>query len=333
VTQVKKKMGEESQPATGDRETRQQILKAARQLFLARGYKGVSMKDVAEEVQVTSAALYYHFPDGKQDLFFSVIQMMLEEWTRGAVLSTASAQGLRERLTRLTQYLFTLPLDRFSILIRDIHENVLDHGTKRTIVLQIRDTFSQQGGQPERQNMTLLETGDVPLLRWVTTHRLITIAGALVIFFGSIALIPRLGTNFFNNSSQNTFSITQTLPVSTSLQQTDQAAQQVEAVLSSVPGIQTYQVMIGSSGSVASSFSGGSGSNSASYAVTTDPNADQVALQQTVHDRLYALTGVGTITLSASSQGFNSSNLAVNVQASDDQTLRAATQLVLGAVK
>jgi hydrophobic/amphiphilic exporter-1 (mainly G- bacteria), HAE1 family len=163
--------------------------------------------------------------------------------------------------------------------------------------------------------------------------RIPTIAGALVIFFGSIALILRLGTNFFNNSSQNTFSITQTLPVSTSLQQTDQAAQQVEAVLSSVPGIQTYQVMIGSSGSVASSFSGGSGSNSASYAVTTDPNADQVALQQTVHDRLYALTGVGTITLSASSQGFNSSNLAVNVQASDDQTLRAATQLVLGAVK
>jgi hydrophobic/amphiphilic exporter-1 (mainly G- bacteria), HAE1 family len=135
-----------------------------------------------------------------------------------------------------------------------------------------------------------------------------------VIFFGSIALVPRLGTNFFDNSNQNTFSITQVLPVSSSLQQTNQATQQVEAVLANVPGIQTYQVTIGSSGSVASSFSGGSGSNSASYAVTTDANADQVALQQTVHDRLHALTGVGTITLSASNQGFNNSNLAVNVQ-------------------
>jgi AcrR family transcriptional regulator len=163
VTQVKKKMGEESQPAAGDRETRQQILKAARQLFLARGYKGVSMKDVAEAVQVTSAALYYHFPDGKQDLFFSVIQMMLEEWTRGAVLSTASAQGLRERLTRLTQYLFTLPLDRFSILIRDIHENVLDHGTKRTIVLQIRDAFSQHVTDMFQQAIEAGEiTQDIP---------------------------------------------------------------------------------------------------------------------------------------------------------------------------
>ena len=109
VNPVKKKLGEESQPAAGDRETRQQILEAARQPFLAKGYKGVSMKEVAEAVQITSAALYYHFPDGKQDLFFSVIQMTLEEWTQGALLATASAQGLRERLDRLTQYLFTLP--------------------------------------------------------------------------------------------------------------------------------------------------------------------------------------------------------------------------------
>jgi HAE1 family hydrophobic/amphiphilic exporter-1 len=187
--------------------------------------------------------------------------------------------------------------------------------------------------QHAQQKMTLLERGYVPVVRWVTTHRLVSIVGALVIFFGTIALVPRLGTNFFDNASQNTFTITQTLPTSTSLLQTDQAARQVEAVLASVPGIQTYQVTIGSSGSVASSFSGGSGSNSATFAVATDPNADQVALQQTIQDRLHQLSGVGTVTLSASSQGFNSSGLAVNVQASDDQTLRAATQLVLGAVQ
>lgn len=192
---------------------------------------------------------------------------------------------------------------------------------------------ARQGDQPMHEQMTLLERGYVPLVRWVTTHRLISIVGALLIFFGTISLVPHLGTNFFNNSSQNTFTITQTLPASTSLQQTDQATRQVETVLASVSGIQTYQVTIGSSGSVASSFSGGSGSNSASFAVTTDPNADQVALQNTVQNRLNALTGAGTITLSASNQGFNSSGLAVNVQASDDQTLRAATQLVLSAVQ
>ena len=192
---------------------------------------------------------------------------------------------------------------------------------------------SAQKGQQAQEQRTLLERGYVPLVRWVTSHRLISIAGALVIFFGSIALVPRLGTNFFDNSSQNTFTITQTLPASSSLQQTDLAAQQVEAVLANVPGVQTYQMTIGSSGTFASSFSGGSGSNSATYAVTTDPNADQVSLQQMVKDRLHQLPGVGTITLGAASQGFNNSNLAVNVQASNDQTLRTVTQLVLNAVK
>ena len=95
---------------------------------------------------------------------------------------------------------------------------------------------ARQGDQPAHEKMTLLERGYVPVVRWVTTHRLISIVGALVIFFGSIALVPRLGTNFFDQSSQNTFSITQNLPASTSLQQTDQAARQVEAVLASVAG-------------------------------------------------------------------------------------------------
>jgi AcrR family transcriptional regulator len=115
VNFVKKPIFEENLPPVNDRETRQQILKAAQQLFLAKGYKGVSMKDVAEAVQVTSAALYHHFPDGKQEIFFSVIQMMLGEWSRGALLATSSAQGLRERLNRLTQYLFTLPIDRLAV--------------------------------------------------------------------------------------------------------------------------------------------------------------------------------------------------------------------------
>ncbi|MDQ2906299.1 MAG: efflux RND transporter permease subunit [Chloroflexota bacterium] len=192
----------------------------------------------------------------------------------------------------------------------------------------------QKAGQPAHEKMTLLERGYVPAVRWVTRHRIVSIIGALIILAGSFSLVPFVGTNFFNNSSQNTFSIIQTLPVNTSLQQSAQAAQQIEAVLANVPGIQTYQVTIGSNGSLASSFSGGSGgSNSVNYAVTTDANADQTALQQTVQNRLKALTGAGTIMVSTSSQGFNTSGLAVNVQASDDQTLRVATQQVLNAVK
>jgi TetR/AcrR family transcriptional regulator, cholesterol catabolism regulator len=140
---MKKTIGDESRTIVGDRETRQQILEVARELFLSRGYKGVSMKEVADEVQVTSAALYYHFPGGKQDLFFSIIQKMLEEWTQGALLATTQAQGLQEELIKLTQYLLTLPIDRFSILARDIHENILDRDSQRVALEQLQHVFVQ----------------------------------------------------------------------------------------------------------------------------------------------------------------------------------------------
>ena len=190
-----------------------------------------------------------------------------------------------------------------------------------------------QSAPSAHEKMTILERAYVPAVRWVTAHRVISIVAAIVIFFGTISLVPRLGTNLFGNSSQNTLTITQTLPVSSSLQQTDSAAQQVEAVLAHVSGVQTYQATIGSSGSLASSFSGSGGSNSATFAVTTDPNADQVALQNTIQDRLNALAGAGTLTISTGGNGFSSSNLAVNIQASDDQTLRTTTQKVLNAVQ
>ncbi len=140
---VKRKISDENQSYARDRETRQQILKAAQELFLDRGFNGVSMKDVAEVVQITSAALYYHFPEGKQDLFMSVMQALFEEWTHGAELAVAPAHGIRESLILLTQYLFTLPLDRFALLARDVHEHVLDKAKKRMLVLQSRDAFLQ----------------------------------------------------------------------------------------------------------------------------------------------------------------------------------------------
>ena len=140
---MKKTIGEENSPPVEDRETRQHILKVARELFLSKGYKGVSMKEVAEEVQVTSAALYYHFPGGKQDLFFNIIKKMLEDWTQGAILATEQSQGLKEELISLTQYLLTLPMDRFSILARDIHENVLDRDAQRIALEQMQHVFVQ----------------------------------------------------------------------------------------------------------------------------------------------------------------------------------------------
>lgn len=138
---AKKKSDHEVQPR--DRETRAQILAAAQELFLNKGFNGVSMKDVAETVQITSAALYYHFPDGKRELFMSVISSLLEESVQGAIQVVSRVQGIRERLTALTQHLFTLPFDRFALLARDIREQLPDLVQKRALFLHTRDTLLQ----------------------------------------------------------------------------------------------------------------------------------------------------------------------------------------------
>ncbi len=182
------------------------------------------------------------------------------------------------------------------------------------------------------EKRTLLERGYVPIVRWVTGHKAISLIVAFVLFSGSISLAPFLGTNFFSSSQQNIYSITQTLQVGTSLDVTDRAAQQVENVLNSfMPPIQHYQVTIGSTGTFAQISGAAGGANSASFSITTDPNADQAAFQTNLQNRLNALSGVGTLKFSASTGGFNSSGVAVNIQAPDQNTLSQATQQVLDA--
>jgi AcrR family transcriptional regulator len=55
------------------KDTRQRILDAAAELFVERGYEATSLREIAERVGVTKAALYYHFP-GKEDLLRALLE-------------------------------------------------------------------------------------------------------------------------------------------------------------------------------------------------------------------------------------------------------------------
>jgi AcrR family transcriptional regulator len=126
-----------------DRKTKREILKAAEELFLAKGYKGVSMKDIAEVVHVTAAALYYHFPNGKEELFAQMLQQVLEEATEQALQALTSATDFRERLILLTQSLLAFPIDRFSMLFRDAREH-LSHQDKQGPLQEIARNLTQR---------------------------------------------------------------------------------------------------------------------------------------------------------------------------------------------
>ena len=139
------KLREEHASSPVDQETRRQILTKATKLFLAKGYKGVSMKEIAEAVDVTSAALYYHFPKGKEDLFTTMVQtVFVDEGVAEIDQALAATQDVRERLTLLTTLLLSLPLDeRLSVLLRDAREHLRDPENQQ-VILSLLDRIRRQ---------------------------------------------------------------------------------------------------------------------------------------------------------------------------------------------
>lgn len=68
------------------------LLRAARELFAARGYADVGTEEIVQAAGVTRGALYHHFPGGKEQLFQAVLVQVSVEMTR-EVMSKAGAAG------------------------------------------------------------------------------------------------------------------------------------------------------------------------------------------------------------------------------------------------
>ena len=62
--------------------TREQIAKAAEQIFLQKGFAKASMRDIAQLADVSVANLYNYFPKGKDELFRHVVSPLLQAMER-----------------------------------------------------------------------------------------------------------------------------------------------------------------------------------------------------------------------------------------------------------
>jgi len=184
--------------------------------------------------------------------------------------------------------------------------------------------------EDELDKPTRLQKVYLPVIHWTLKRPAVTLLIALLVLVGTGAAAPLLKTNFIGDSGQNTLTVSQTLPLGTSLEEQDKAAKKLEKVLLEVDGIETVQLSLGSSGnSLRAAFSGSGG---ASFSLTTDPDADQVKLQADVRKAVEGLDA-GEISLAASGGGFASSDIAINITANSDADLRAASDAILAEVK
>ncbi|WP_327637360.1 TetR/AcrR family transcriptional regulator [Kribbella sp. NBC_00482] len=66
------------QHATSSRDTKAEIHRAAVDLFSSQGYDKTSLREIAEQVGITKASLYYHY-SSKQELLRAIVGTFLDE--------------------------------------------------------------------------------------------------------------------------------------------------------------------------------------------------------------------------------------------------------------
>jgi AcrR family transcriptional regulator len=129
---------------------RERILDVALDLFIANGYDGTSLREIAEQLGVTKAALYYHF-ESKEDILMA-LHMRLHALGRDALSQLADGKVTAAKWRSMLDSLLSEMLAQRKIFL--LHErnqasfeklHRKDHDAEHE---DFRDRFQQVLGDP-----------------------------------------------------------------------------------------------------------------------------------------------------------------------------------------
>jgi AcrR family transcriptional regulator len=149
--------------------SRERVLNSAEQLFHERGYTAVSMRDIADSLAMRQASLYYHVPEGKEQLYVEVATRNLRRHQKGIneAISATEGQQLEVRLWAIAHWFMNnAPLRLLSMLETDMaalsaeHADLLTRQAYRALFAPIARLFAeaQQRASPRRRWMCWLRT-------------------------------------------------------------------------------------------------------------------------------------------------------------------------------
>src|SRR5262249_29746006 len=84
---------------------RRQLLDAAMEVFVARGYHAAAMDEIAERAGVSKPVLYQHFP-GKQDLYLALLDESIESLIQSVRTALRATSDTRQRVAATFQAYF-----------------------------------------------------------------------------------------------------------------------------------------------------------------------------------------------------------------------------------
>ncbi|MFH7026424.1 MAG: TetR/AcrR family transcriptional regulator [Heteroscytonema crispum UTEX LB 1556] len=124
---------------------RWRILDEAERLFRASGYNTVTMRDIAREVGIRQASLYYHFPS-KEQLFMAVTERMLERHRRGLQQAIYHAAGnLRSQLHAAGDWFLSQPPIYFLSMVHTDMPSLGEENIKRLSQIAHQSIFEPLG--------------------------------------------------------------------------------------------------------------------------------------------------------------------------------------------
>ena len=94
---------------------RERIVEEATRLFVANGFHGISMREIAEAVGISKAGLYYHFQD-KEDLFIAILTANLERVEEIILAARQADPTTRGQISRMMQAILGQPPDQRAII-------------------------------------------------------------------------------------------------------------------------------------------------------------------------------------------------------------------------
>ena len=151
-----------SEPRTGSQDSRDEILKAAMQLFANRGFHETSMSEVAREARVSKALIFWHFKT-KEELFVAVLNRLLEPYFIDFA-EEAAAMDERAQIQKLVEFYLLFVRDNASsvrfFLAQMLHDQRLSESLNdqvlklysgyRTMLIELITSAQQKGICPRR---------------------------------------------------------------------------------------------------------------------------------------------------------------------------------------
>ena len=131
-------------------------------------------------------------------------------------------------------------------------------------------------------------------LAWALRNRAVVLGVALVLFAGSVALVPGLGFDLIPAFSQGEFSFQVELPEGTPLAATDRHVGELASVLDGDPRLESWSTVVGGKG-FALTTTGNEGENVARIQVRMAPGSDaaaEAAVAALLRERLAEAAGV-----------------------------------------